>query len=179
MSRINLQMNKVAEVLSSPLNTRHCPRHRVDLPVRIVLPNGVLGSAVPGRVTNLSRSGMAVHSTLSLKPGDLMQVHFPTSDPIAVTAVVRNRIDDCLGLQFVSQLPSGYQSPKSSELPRSSCNPKNLFASLRRKQLEIKQVRREIEALNLAIPLLADDERKNPESSMPSPLKLEVRPWPS
>jgi len=123
---------------------------------------------------------MAVHSTLALKLGDLMQVHFPTSNPSAgVTAVVRNCTDDCLGVEFLSQLPSGYQSPKSRELPRNSCNPKTLFASLRRKQLERKQVHREIEALNLAIPLLTDDENKNPESSMPRRPNLEVRPWPS
>ena len=89
---------------------------------------------------------MAIHSTLSLKAGDLTQVHFPTSNPSGVTAVVRNQIDDCFGMEFVSQLPSGNQSP---ELPRNSCDPKTLFASLRRKQLEIKQVQKEIEALNL------------------------------
>ncbi len=166
-------------MLSSPLNTRRCQRHHVDLPVRIVISNGVSASAVPGRATEISRSGMAVHSTLPLEPGDMMQVHFPTSNPCGVTAVVRNRTDDCFGLAFVSQLPSGYQSPESSELPRNSCNPKTVFASLRRKQLEIKQVQREIKALNLAILLLADDEKKNPESPMPRRPKLEVRPWPS
>lgn len=122
---------------------------------------------------------MAVHSTLPLKPGDLMQVHFPTPNPSGVTAVVRNRTDDCLGLEFVAQLPPSNHLPESRELPRNSCNPKTLFASLRRKQLEIKQVLREIEALKLAILLLADDENKNPESSMPSHPKLKVRPWPA
>jgi hypothetical protein len=122
---------------------------------------------------------MAVHSTLPLKPGDMMQLYFPTSNPSGVTAVVRNRTDDCFGLEFISQLPSGYQSPESSELPRNSCSPKTLFASLRRKQLEIKQVHTEIEALNLAILLLADDEKKNPESPMPCRPNLDVRPWPS
>jgi len=163
-------------VLSSPLNTRRCPRHHVDLPVRIVIRNGVSASAAPGLVTEISRSGMAVHSTLSLKPGDLMQVHFPTSTPSGVTAIVRNRTDNCFGLEFISQLPSGNQSP---ELPRNSCDPKTLFASLRRKQLKIKQVQKEIEALKLAILLLADDEKKNPESSVPCHPKLEVRPWPA
>ena len=119
---------------------------------------------------------MVVHSALPLKPGDLMQVHFPTSNPSGVTAVVRNRTDDCFGLEFISQLPSGNQSP---EIPRNSCDPKALFATLRRKQREIKQVRKEIEALNLAIFLLADNEKKNPESSTPRRPKLEVRPWPS
>ena len=163
-------------MLSSPLNIRRCPRHHVDFPVRMVIPNGVLASAIPGRVTEISRLGMAVHSTLPLKPGDLMQVHFPTSNPSGVMAVVRNQIDDCFGMEFVSQLPSRNQSP---ELPRNSFDPKTLFASLRRKQLEIKQVQKEIEALKLTILLLADDEKKNPGPSMPCHPKLELRPWPA
>jgi hypothetical protein len=52
-------------VLSSPPNTRPCPRHHVDLPVRIVIPNGVSARPVSGRVTEISKSGMAVHSTCS------------------------------------------------------------------------------------------------------------------
>ena len=137
---------------------------------------------------------MAVHSTLALKPGDLMQVQFPISNPSAVTAVVRNRKDDCFGLEFLPQLssgdrtlnqstfvcnPAGDGTPESQALARYSCHPKTLLAGLRRKQLEIKQVQREIEALNLAILLLADDEKKNPESSLPRHPELARRPWPS
>jgi hypothetical protein len=36
-------------------------------------------------------------------------------------------------------------------------------------------VQREIEALNLAIALLAEEEKKNPES----PRQLKARPWPA
>jgi hypothetical protein len=44
----------------------------------------------------------------------------------------------------------------------------------------MKHVRREIEALNLAIVLLAEDEKKNPVSSvLPRRRELETRPWPS
>jgi len=39
-----------------------------------------------------------------------------------------------------------------------SCNPQTLYAGLRRKQEELRQVQREIEALNMAVVLLADDE---------------------
>ena len=137
---------------------------------------------------------MAVHSTLALKPGDLMQVQFPISNPSAVTAVVRNCKDDCFGLEFLPQLSSGDRTlnqskfvcnpvgggtPDSRALASYPCNPETLLAGLRRKQLEIKQVQREIEALNLAILLLADDEKKNPESSLPRRPELETRPWPS
>jgi hypothetical protein len=180
-------------VLSSPHNTRRWERHHVDLPVRIVPLNGLLTGAVPGRGTEISMSGMAVHSTLDLKPGEKMQVQFQTN-PAGVTAVVRNRKNDCFGLEFLPQLssgdrtlnqskfvcnPTGGGTPESQALARHSCNPKTLLAGLRRKQLEIKQVQREIAALDLAILLLADDENKTPESSVPRRPELEMRPWPS
>ncbi|MGA2919847.1 MAG: PilZ domain-containing protein [Candidatus Sulfotelmatobacter sp.] len=184
-------------MLSSPHNTRRWERHHVDLPVRIVPPDGLLRGAVPGRGTEISMSGMAVHSSLDLKPGDKMQVQFQTN-PSGVTAVVRNRKDDCFGLEFLPELSSGDRTlnqslnqskfvcnlaeggtPESQALARHSCNPKTLLAGLRRKQLEIKQVQREIAALNLVILLLADDEKKNTESSLPRRPELKMRPWPS
>jgi hypothetical protein len=157
-------------MLSSSLNTRRWPRHRVDLPVRIVIPNGRLTSAVPGRATEISGSGMALRSTLGLKPGDLMQVEFPTSNPVGVMAVVRNHKDDCFGVEFLRQLPS---RDKTLNKSNHSCDPKTLLAGLHRKQLEIMQVQREIDALNLAIPLLADDKRECAESSLPHRSELE------
>ncbi len=163
-------------MLSSSLNTRRWPRHRVDLPVRILIPNGLLTSTVPGRATEVSGSGMALHSTLGLKPGDLMQVEFPTSNPSGVMAVVRNHKDDCFGLEFLSQLPSRDRTLNKSH---QTCDLKTLLAGLRRKQLEIMQVQREIEALNLAILLLADDKRESAESSLPHGSELDRRPWPS
>jgi hypothetical protein len=180
-------------VLSSPLNTRRWARHHVDVPVRIVILKGPLTDAVPGRGTQISRSGMAVRSTLALKLGDKIRVQFQIN-PSGVTAVVRNRKDDCFGLEFLPQLPAGDRTlnqstavcnlagggtPDSQESARHSCSPKTLLAGLRRKLLEIEQVRREIDALKFSILLLADDEKKNPESSLPCSAKLEMRPWPS
>jgi hypothetical protein len=113
---------------------------------------------------------MALRSTLGLKPGDLMQVEFPTSNPVGVMAVVRNRKDDCFGVEFLKQLPS---RDKTLNKSNHSCDPKTLLAGLHRKQLEIMQVQREIDALNLAIPLLADDKRECAESSLPHGSELE------
>src|ERR1700680_3928320 len=99
-------------MLSSFVDTRRWPRHRVDLPVRIVIPNGPLTSTVPGRATEMSGSGMALHSPLGLKPGDLMQVEFPTSNPSGVMSVVRNHKDDFFGVEFLSQLPFWHKNMK-------------------------------------------------------------------
>src|ERR1700680_3535671 len=99
-------------MLSSSLNTRRWPRHRVDLPVRIVIPNGPLTSTVPGHATEISGSGMALRSPLGLKPGDLMQVEFPPSNPSGVVSVVRNHKDDFFGVGFLSQLPFWHKNMK-------------------------------------------------------------------
>lgn len=137
---------------------------------------------------------MAVHSALALKPGDLMQVHFPISKPSGVRGVVRNRKDDCFGVEFLPQLNPGDRAlnqsalvantvgsgtPKSQVLAHRSCTPETLLASLRRKQVEMKQLEREIEALNLAILLLGEDEKKNSGTSLPRRPKFQMRPWPS
>jgi PilZ domain-containing protein len=156
-------------------NTRRWPRHRVDLPVRIVALNGILTTPVAARGSEISRAGMALRAPVGLKPGDLMQLQFPTANPSRVTAVVRNRTGDCLGLEFLSQLPpddrmldqsTSLPSPvvvASPQLPE-SCNAQTLYARLRRKQKEQRQVQREIEALHMAILLLADDEKELSDS---------------
>ena len=61
---------------------------------------------------------------------------------------------------------------------RDSCNPQTLYAGLRRKREELRQVQREIEALNMAILLLADDEKELSRLSVPGWLELDTRPWP-
>jgi hypothetical protein len=145
-------------------DTRRWPRHQVDLPVRIVTLNGILTTPVPARGSEISRAGMALHASVGLKPGDLMQIQFPTSSTLRVTAVVRNRTGDCLGLEFLTQLPPDDRAMDGSSefrgAPRDSCSPETLYAGLRRKQQELKQVQREIEALHMAILLLADDEKE-------------------
>ncbi len=119
---------------------------------------------------------MALRAPVDLNPGDLMQLQFPTSTPSPrVKAVVRNRTGECLGLEFLSQLPPDDAvtnrsrshpssvlgcSPELGKSVRGSCNPQTLYAGLRRKQEELRQVQREIEALNMAMLLLADDERE-------------------
>jgi hypothetical protein len=156
-------------------NTRRWPRYQVDLPVRIVALNGILTTPVLARGSEISRAGMALRAAIALKPGDLMQLQFPTSAPSRVTAVVRNRTRDSLGLEFLTQLPPDDRAKDQSTFPRSpvlggspellesgrsSYSPEALYAGLRRKLAELRQVEREIEALNLAILLLADDENE-------------------
>jgi len=163
-------------------STRRWPRHRVDLPVRIISLNGILTTPVPARGSEISRAGMALHAPVALNPGDWMQLQFPTSMPSRVNAVVRNRTGECLGLEFLTQLPPDGEARDRStclrrsvldgspELRRSVGNafyPQTLYVRLCRKQEELRQVQREIEALNMVILLLADDETELSRLSAP------------
>lgn len=159
--------------MTPTLNTRRWPRHQVVLPVRIVALNGHSTSPALARGSAISRAGMALHAKIALRLGDLMQLQVPTSPPVDITAVVRNRAGDCSGLEFLPQplvlndlrgqekllrssVPAG--SPELRQSVRASCNPQAVYATLSRKQQELRHVQREIEALNVAILLLADDE---------------------
>jgi hypothetical protein len=121
---------------------------------------------------------------VALNPGDSMLLQFPTSVPSQVKAVVRNRTGESLGLEFLTQLPpnseavvrSGFLpssvvggSPELRKPARNSCNPQTLYAGLCRKQEELRQVQREVEALHVAITLLTDDEEELSPLSPPCP----------
>src|SRR5579862_9607190 len=152
-------------------STRRWPRHRVDLAVRIIALNGILTTPVPARGREISRAGMALYAPVALEPGDRVRLQFPTSTPSRVTAVARSRMGECLGLEFLTQLPPDNEAkdgslslrgPLLQSLPDIRRSPENsfsqqmLYAGLCRKQEELRRLQREIEALNMAIPLLAD-----------------------
>lgn len=154
-------------------NTRQWRRYQIDLPVRIVALNGIPTMPVLASGTEISRAGMALRAAIAFELGDMMQLQFPTSSPSRVTAVVRNRNANSFGLQFLTQLPTGADGkdrPKifAATMPGSSpdfrksagvsSRPHPIYAQLQRKQLELRQLKREIEALNMAILLLADDD---------------------
>jgi hypothetical protein len=185
-------MEQISGEVRQVQSTRRWTRHHVNLPVRIIALNGILTTPVTARGSEISRGGMALYAPVALKPGELMQLQFPTSKPSGVNAVVRNRTGECLGLEFLTQLPPDDEamdrstlnepvlggSPELRTSVRDSCNPQTLYAGLRRKQEELRQVRKEIEALNMAILLLADGEGEVSRLSMPGRFELDTRPWP-
>jgi len=185
-------MNQLTGSALPPRSTRRWPRYQVDLPVRIIAVNGILTTPVMGRGSDISRAGMALNAKLSLEPGDLMQLQFPTTEPSRVNAIVRHRSGDRLGLEFLSQLPPDDETKQQLQVPANpvrrivtarpkaltvACTPKALHEGLKKKKEELQQLQREIELLSVAILLLAEDETEI--QKMPAPRGLpEHKPWP-
>lgn len=175
-----------------PRSTRRWPRYQIDLPVRVVAVNGILTTPVMARGSDISRAGMALDAKIALNPGDLMRLQFPTTEPSCVNAIVRHRNGSRLGLEFLSQLPPDDETYQMKSLPApvsrgtsttrkaisAPCTPKNLLEGLRRKQEELRQLKKEIEALSVAILLLAEDDQEVRGLLIAPRLQLENRPWP-
>jgi hypothetical protein len=156
---------------TSHTNTRRWQRYPVDLPVRFLPCSRLPATAVTGRGTELSQGGMALHTGVDMEPDDLMEVEFLTPHPWKVMATVRNRSGHYFGLEFLAKLSrqaSGVQKsrpPALSKPPAKIAGNKNIpdsplvkkvLAALDRKSLEIKHVQKEIDALLVAVPLLAE-----------------------
>ena len=95
-----------AAKMPSPANARRWQRHEIDLPVHVVLRNGVSSMLVPGRGTEISEGGMALYAGIHLKPNELMEIEFLTPCHAQVTGIIRNRTGYCFGLEFLSPLPA-------------------------------------------------------------------------
>lgn len=78
-------------------------------PVKI--PAAIFSAGMPevhGQTVNISENGMAISTSVSLRPGVKVQVHFtlPGHEPqFVVNAVIRWCKETCLGLQFTSVSP--------------------------------------------------------------------------
>jgi len=134
--------------MSSPVNrrvnTRRWSRHPVELPVRVFPRGGDSKLTVQGRGIEMSEGGMTLYAGVPLKPGDLMDLEFLMPGGARIAAIVRNRTGFCFGLEFLT--PLGSEKPKAAA---TEPNPSNtdLRMVLRRKELEIERLRKEIATL--------------------------------
>jgi len=111
-------MGPTKENSAIPASVRRWPRHQVALPVRIA--TGGDQSTIAGLATEISRGGMALYGGVPLEPGDLMAVEFPTSSPVCVAGIVRNRSGFCFGLEFLSVVMSDPKAACELKLPADS-----------------------------------------------------------
>jgi PilZ domain-containing protein len=156
---------------ASHTNTRRWQRYPHELRVCILPCSRFPAIAVTGRGTGLSQGGMALHAGVNMELDDLVEIEFLTPHPLKVMATVRNRSGRYFGLEFLARLP-GQVSGLPKNRPPAPPKPhakiadkvkiadpalvKRIFAVLDRKLLEIAHVRREIEALIIAAPLLGE-----------------------
>jgi len=156
---------------TSQANTRRWQRYPEELRVRILPCSRLPAIAVPGRGARLSQGGMALQAGVDMELDDLVEIEFPTPHPVRVMAAVRNRNGRCFGLEFLARL-QGQTGGVPKNRPPALLEPhakvagsvkiadpalvEKVFAALDRKLLEIARVRREIEALIVAAPLLAE-----------------------
>jgi PilZ domain-containing protein len=130
--------------MSSPANTRRWPRHPVELPVLVFPRGGDSKLTIQGRGIEMSEGGMTLYAGLPLKPGDYMDVEFQTPGRTRVSAIVRSRTGYCFGLEFLTPLGSTLKSAKESANPAGKVD---LRTVLRRKELEMDRLRKEIATL--------------------------------
>jgi hypothetical protein len=114
---------------------------------------------------------MALHAGVDMELDDLVEIEFLTPHPLKVMATVRNRSGRYFGwnswrdcLSKLSGLPKNRPPAPPKPQAKIADNVKiadpalveRIFAALDRKLLEIAHVRREIEALIIAAPLLGE-----------------------
>jgi len=87
------------------VNTRRWIRHKIDVPIRVIVNRSRKISVVPGRGNELSEGGMALTAGVELKPGDEAAIEFtpPYSGvPIRIRGIVRNRTGYRYGMEFIT-----------------------------------------------------------------------------
>ena len=96
---------------------------------------------------------MALYAGIPLELGDVMEIEFQMPDRKRVPAVVRNRSGYYFGLEFLTPLEAEEEQRPLPAIPTSS-RPKggDAYLLLRRKELEVQRLRREIQALRKLVP---------------------------
>lgn len=136
---------KMSSPVNRRVNTRRWSRHPVELPVRVFPRGGDSKLTVQGRGIEMSEGGMTLYAGVPLKPGDLMDLEFQMPGGTRVAAIVRNRTGFCFGLEFLTPLGAEKAKPAAAEANPDSGT--DLRTVLRRKELEIERLRKEIATL--------------------------------
>jgi hypothetical protein len=162
---------RVTQMTASDAHTRRWQLYPDELRVRVLPCSRLSAIAVAGRGAGLRQGGMALHAGVDMELDDLVEIEFPTPHPVRVMAAVRNRYGRCFQLEFLARLngqtgglpknrppapPKPHAKVAGSVKTADPALAKKISAALDRKLLEIARVRREIEALIVAAPLLAE-----------------------
>jgi hypothetical protein len=91
-------------VAVAPENRRRWPRYNIDVSLRATVRSGDLVKTVHGRGSDVGLGGLAAYIALEFSIGDVvdLQITLPySSQPISLTATVRNRNSFCYGMEFL------------------------------------------------------------------------------
>ena len=135
----------------SPTHRRRWTRQIADLPVRVLYTRPEGEVAVAGRGTEISEGGMALYAGIPLELGDVMEIEFQMPDSKRIPAVIRNRSGYYFGLEFLTPLEADDERP-AVPIPPSRQRSGDAYLLLRRKELEVQKLRREIQALRKLVP---------------------------
>jgi hypothetical protein len=91
----------VGEKIIYPVG-RRWTRHKVDVPIRVIVHSEKKSRVISGRGKEVSEAGMAVFAGVELRLGDKIEVEFtpPYGMPIRVQGVIRNRHGYSYGVEF-------------------------------------------------------------------------------
>jgi hypothetical protein len=83
---------------------RRWTRHKLDVPIRVILHSQKQSRVITGRGREISEGGMAVFAGVELRQGDKIEVEFtpPYGGPIRVQGIVRNRQGYSYGVEFLA-----------------------------------------------------------------------------
>ena len=97
-----------AGVVQAFATERRWQRFKLDLPLRVVIPQKHKTTIVSGRGTEISEGGLAIFAGTELHLGDHINVEFTppySGKPLRVPAIVRNRSGYSYGVEFSSATP--------------------------------------------------------------------------
>jgi PilZ domain len=98
----------------SSIHARRGRRHHTELPVQVSVRKRGGQTIAPGRGTNLSRGGMALHAKVSLDPEDHIELEFKTPSKPHVAGIIRNRVGHRFGVEFLGPLQSSRCYPSAA-----------------------------------------------------------------
>jgi hypothetical protein len=100
-------MSQATAIGRSPelISSRRWQRHKVNVPIRVIICRAMRASIFDGRGTSLSEGGMALFAGAELRPGDQVAIEFTppfSTPPIRVDALICNRSGYHYGVEFLA-----------------------------------------------------------------------------
>lgn len=93
-------------IVQTERRARRWPRHRIDVPIRVIVHGAGKTRVIVGRGNELSEGGMALTAGVELNPGDEAEVEFTppySGQPIRIRGAVRNRKGYRYGVEFLAE----------------------------------------------------------------------------